>query len=334
MEQSSINVFERISAEYYNLTTAEKKAADYVLSHQRKAQDMSITELAAASGVAEATVSRFCRRLGCKGYNAFRLAIANSIAQRPQQSNPLSGEVLDDDSFSDVCKKLYTANVSAMTQTLELVRPEEYIRAADLLEQADRVLCMGQGGSMIIAMEAAHLFSTASGKFFSVTDSHMQAIAIATAGEKDVILFFSYSGATKDLIETLSYARERGLRSILVTHFANSPGAGLADVTLLCGADESPLQLGSVGARIAQMYLLDVLFSAAIWTHAARAAPASPPLLRISTCDRLKIFFIFPLPESTLLSGDSYTIICKKYSLSNFKENYFQKSIDIGESFG
>lgn len=131
-----------------------------------------------------------------------------------------------------------------MTQTLELVRPEEYIRAADLLEQADRVLCMGQGGSMIIAMEAAHLFSTASGKFFSVTDSHMQAIAIATAGENDVILFFSYSGATKDLIETLSYARERGLRSILVTHFANSPGAGLADVTLLCGADESPLQLG------------------------------------------------------------------------------------------
>ena len=88
MGQSSTNVFERISAEYYNLTPAEKKAADYVLSHQRKTQDMSITELAAASGVAEATVSRFCRRLGCKGYNAFRLAIANSIAQRPEQSNP------------------------------------------------------------------------------------------------------------------------------------------------------------------------------------------------------------------------------------------------------
>ena len=261
MGQSSANVFERISAEYYNLTAAEKKAADYVLSHQRKTQDMSITELAAASGVAEATVSRFCRRLGCKGYNAFRLAIANSIAQRPQQANPLSGEVLDDDSFSDVCKKLYTANVSAMTQTLELVRPEDYIRAADLLERADKVLCMGQGGSMIIAMEAVHLFSTASGKYFAVVDSHMQTVAVATAGENDVILFFSYSGATKDLVETLSYARRRGLKTILVTHFANSPGAELADVSLLCGADESPLQLGSIGARIAQMYLMDVLFS-------------------------------------------------------------------------
>ena len=261
MEQSSINVFERISAEYYNLTTAEKKAADYVLSHQRKAQDMSITELAAASGVAEATVSRFCRRLGCKGYNAFRLAIANSIAQRPQQSNPLSGEVLDDDSFSDVCKKLYTANVSAMTQTLELVRPEEYIRAADLLEQADRVLCMGQGGSMIIAQEAAHLFSTASGKYFAVSDSHMQVIAAATMDPDDVILFFSYSGATKDMVETLNLARERRAKTILITRFPKSPGAALADVVLQCGANESPLQLGSVPARIAQIYLMDVLFS-------------------------------------------------------------------------
>ena len=156
---------------------------------------------------------------------------------------------------------LYGEYSAAMKQTAELLKKEQVIRAVEVLSQAEIVYCMGQGGSMIIAMEAAHLFSTASGKFFSVTDSHMQAIAIATAGENDVILFFSYSGATKDLIETLSYARERGLRSILVTHFANSPGAGLADVTLLCGADESPLQLGSVGARIAQMYLLDVLFS-------------------------------------------------------------------------
>ena len=69
-------------------------------------------------------------------------------------------------------------------------------------------------------------------------------------------------GAGRAMLEFAEgWARERGLRSILVTHFASSPGAGLADVTLLCGADESPLQLGSVGARIAQMYLLDVLFS-------------------------------------------------------------------------
>ncbi len=261
MPTGSESVFTKINDEYYQLTASEKKTADYVMAHQREAQFMSISELAEASSVAEATVSRFSRRLGYKGFNAFKLALANSAARMRTDANPLSGEVLDDDSLTDVCRKLYAADVSAMTQTLELIKPDDIKTAADLLEKAGKVLCMGQGGSMIIASEAAHLFSTASGKFFAVGDSHMQVIAATTMSADDVILFFSYSGATKDMIETLQLARARGAKSILITRFPKSPGAALADVVLQCGANESPLQLGSVAARIAQMYLMDVLFS-------------------------------------------------------------------------
>ena len=114
---------------------------------------------------------------------------------------------------------------------------------------------------MLIASEAAHLFSTASGKFFAVSDSHMQMIRAANMGEKDAVLFFSYSGATRDMMETLQVARKRGACIILVTRFAKSPGGALADVVLRCGANESPLQLGSVAAKVAQLMLLDVLFA-------------------------------------------------------------------------
>lgn len=260
MEQAG-SVFERISEEYYNLTASEKKVADYVQGHQGKSQHLSISQLAEESQVAEATVSRFCRRLGYRGYNAFRLAIANTTAGRLHPLNPLSGEVLDDDSFSDVCSKLLNSNTNVMVQTRELAREEDYKAAADILEKADKVLCMGQGGSMILAQEAAHLFSTIFGKFFAVPDSHTQMVHVVNATEKDALLFFSYSGATRDMMETLGEAKKRGVKIILITHFPHSPGAELADVVLLCGADESPLQLGSVGARIAQLYLLDLLFS-------------------------------------------------------------------------
>ena len=64
--------------------------ADYAVAHQQKTQFMSISELAEEAGVAEATISRFCRRLGYKGYNAFKLAVANSTAGR-SGLNPLSG---------------------------------------------------------------------------------------------------------------------------------------------------------------------------------------------------------------------------------------------------
>ena len=90
------NVFTKINREYYQLTGAEKKIADYILSQRQDCQYMSISELAEVAEVAEATVSRFCRRLGYRGYSAFKLAVAGASAgQRPV--NPLYGEILAED---------------------------------------------------------------------------------------------------------------------------------------------------------------------------------------------------------------------------------------------
>lgn len=261
MSNAARTVFEQISGEYYALTSSEKKVADFTLSNQSGTQFMSISELAEACGVAEATISRFCRRLGYKGYNAFKLALANSSPQHKLWDNPLSGEVTAEDSLEDICKKLYSAEVEAMAQTMEFLDLDAVAHATRMLHDARRVLCMGQGGSLLIASEAAHLFSTVSNKFTVVGDSHLQAISATTMDPEDVIFFFSYSGSTKEMMETLKLARLQGGQVILVTRFPRSPGAELSDVVLQCGANENALQSGSVAARIAQMYLLDILFS-------------------------------------------------------------------------
>lgn len=253
------DVFDKLSNSYYQLTAAEKKVADYIIIHQKDAQYLSISELADASGVAEATISRFVKRLNYKNYNAFRLALANTTA--PRGANPLSGEVLPDDSIADMCQKVFSADLAAMEETLSLIRPEAIAAAGELLANADKVLCMGQGGSMIMAQEAAHLFSTAFGTYFAVTDSHTQAVTAALLGPRDVVLYFSYSGSTRDLVEAAGILRRSGAKLILVTRFPRSPGAALADVVLQCGANETPIQQGSVAARVAMMFVLDLLFS-------------------------------------------------------------------------
>lgn len=261
MATENDNIFERISGEYYNLTASEKKLADYILANQSGTQFMSISELARSCQVAEATVSRFCRRLGYSGYSTFKLATANAYNQHKPWDNPLSGEIKEDDTLEDVAKKLYTAEIEAITHTMELINPDAIQDAVTLLKKSKRVLCMGQGGSMIIAKEAYHLFSTVCNKFQAVSDSHMQAMVAASAEHSDVVLFFSYSGSAKDMLHTLTLATRRGARVILVTRFPNSPGVDYANVVLQVGSNQNPLQTGSVSARIAQLYLLDVLFS-------------------------------------------------------------------------
>lgn len=255
------NIFETISQEYYAFTVSEKKLADYMLSNQDGLAYLSIGQLAAGAGVAEATVSRFCRRLGFKNYVELKLNAANTSLRFKPANNPLSGQIEEVDSVADICRKLYTAEMEAIGQTLDVLNPEAVVRAADCLEKAPRVLCMGQGGSMLIAQEAAHLFSTVDNRFLAVADSHMQAISAAMMDPGDVIIFFSYSGSTRAMMETLKIAKERQGKVILVTRFPHSPGAELSDIVLQCGANENPLQSGSIAARIAQMYLIDVLFS-------------------------------------------------------------------------
>lgn len=254
------DVFTRINREYYQLTGAERKIADHIMHQRHDCQYMSISELAEEANVAEATVSRFCRRLGYRGYSAFKLAVAGAgSGQRPM--NPLYGEIQSEDSLGDMCQKIYAADVDAITQTLALINPAAVTAAADMLLAADRVLCMGLGGSMILAREAAHLFSTALPNFYPVDDSHFQAIRAALLTPGDAVMYFSYSGSTRDMVDLMKIARERGAKIILITRFPKSPGAALADVVLECGAKEGPLQMGSVAARMGQLFITDVLFN-------------------------------------------------------------------------
>lgn len=261
MSATQQNVFEIISREYYTFTMSEKKVADFILSNQDALPYLSISQLAEGAAVAEATVSRFCRRVGFRNFAEFKVNTANTSLRFKPANNPLSGQIEQTDTVESICQKLYTAEMEAISQTMEVLRPESVLAAADLLEKAGRVLCMGQGGSMLIAQEAAHLFSTVDNRFVPVIDSHMQAISAAMMEPEDVIMFFSYSGSTRAMMETLQIARERQGKVILVTRFPNAPGAELSDLVLQCGANENPLQSGSIAARIAQMYLLDVLFS-------------------------------------------------------------------------
>ena len=255
------NVFDKISRAYYELTAAEKRTADYLLANRESCHMLSIAQLAEKSGVAEATISRFCRSLGYKSFHAFKIALAGAAYSAPAAAHILSGPVEPGDTREEMFQKIYSAEQDALRQTLDLADAEMIRKSVDCLEKAPRVLLMGQGGSMLMAREAQHVFSTVSGKFIAVEDSHSQMVAATGMQKGEVILFFSYSGATRDMMDVLKLARKRKAAVILITRFPGAPGAALADIVLTCGSHEGPLQLGSVPAKIAQLFLIDLLFS-------------------------------------------------------------------------
>lgn len=254
MSRQDISILETIHGSYYKLSAAERKVADFVLANSSSVQFMSITQLASESGTADATVSRFCKQLKLKGFNAFKMELAKCSVNTAADASAHSH---DHDGRRSSIKQLA---IEAVNQTLELLDEESVMQAVELFEKAKRIECMGSGGSMITALECAHLFSTVTSGFSTITDAHRQVSTVATMGSEDALLLFSYSGATTQSLQLLELAKNAGVPTVLVTRFKRSPAAKLADIVLCCGSTESPFQLGSMPAKIAQMTLIDVLF--------------------------------------------------------------------------
>ncbi|MCI9011034.1 MurR/RpiR family transcriptional regulator [uncultured Oscillibacter sp.] len=247
--------------EYERFTRSERKIADYVLEHQEETQYVSITDLSAQCGVAVSTVSLFCRKLKLAGFNDFKLELARAaLPARAAFSEPGS-EITEGDSAAAVMGKVLSAVQDALNNAYHMLSEQEIIRAADLLRRAGQVVCLGQGNHSVVALAAWAQFSTTSPKFKTIQDSHMQTVVLSTLAEGDAVLYFSYSGATHELLEAVEVIRNRGGKLILVTRYPNSPASAYADAVLLCGPNEQPFQFGSTSALIAQLYVVEVLLS-------------------------------------------------------------------------
>ena len=255
----------RITEKYSKMTKSEKRIADYLMQKKWDLELMSITDLAEQCSVADSTIFRFCKKLGYGGYNDFKIALAKE--QGRVLGNSASTEEVDTcmnvtgrDSVQTTGQKLMVLYTAALEQTQELLITGNVEEAARIFTQAERVYCFGQGGSQITAMEAWASFITVSRHFETIQDTHMQVLTASMCTDKDAVWFFSYSGSTKDMVDILGQAKEHKAKVVLVTRYAKSPATQYADVVLLCGSNESPLQSGTIVAKISQLFVIDMVY--------------------------------------------------------------------------
>ena len=187
-------------------------------------------------------------------YKRQALAQANATGALVNQHVPEP-----DADTATLCEHASALLMTTINGTQNNLSPEAVDKASELMHKARQVYCLGQGGSMYIANDICARFACISTKFRTAGDSHMQAIAASLMGPEDVVVFVSYSGATRDMMDTLHLARENGAKVILLTHYSDAPGAALADVVLLCGAKESPLDSGSMPVKLAVLFVANVL---------------------------------------------------------------------------
>lgn len=252
-----------------------QKLGDFILTQPQKVLYLTITELAKESDTSEASVTRLCRHLGCKGYTEFKMAVALDVQQN-QPVVPAAGDSIDE---------LVKESAQALVDTGKLINREALKLAGQTLHEARSVQIYGVAASAIIG-DYLHYKLLRLGKSAQLfSDMHRAAMNAATLGDRDLAIVISSSGSTKDLLHVVKIAKKRHASVILLSNTLRSPLADLADLLLVAAKPEGPLSAGSLNAKVGAMLLVEVLINELITrdsryaTTSQQTASATLPLL-------------------------------------------------------
>ena len=150
--------------------------------------------------------------------------------------------------------------MKALEDTLRVLDLAALDRAANALLAARRVDVYGSGGGAVAALELQYKLLRMGVRALPLTDAQMQALSAALLTPADVAIGISHSGTAADVRHALAAAKQAGARTIAMTNHPASPIARLADISLCTAAQEATGRNYPLGARVAQLGLIDVLY--------------------------------------------------------------------------
>ncbi|CDQ38184.1 MULTISPECIES: MurR/RpiR family transcriptional regulator [Virgibacillus] len=258
MDKKKQHGLARIRSHYGKFSDKEKRIADYILQHPQDIIHHTINQVAEDLEVAESTVFRFCQRIGFKGYQALKIALAAEIVT-PMKD--IHEKISDGDNIATVGEKVFRSNIKTLEDTLQIIDVHAMDRAVQTLVQANKVEFFGIGGSAIVSLDAYHKFIRSGIHVNSNFDAHMQLMSASQLSSADVAVLISHSGSTKDMMDLLHVLKEKQVTTIAITNFAKSPLTKEADILLYTAAEETEFRSEALSSRIAELSLIDVLYT-------------------------------------------------------------------------
>jgi DNA-binding MurR/RpiR family transcriptional regulator len=264
MHKPASSVLIRVRGAMPSLRPAEQRVGEAVLADPAAISESSITAVARQCMTSETTVLRFCRAIGLGGYPELRIALARAAQREETDQNarpPVNGPIGEGDSVADVVAKISYADSRAVEETGAALDVAALTAAIDAVSAAGRIDVYGIGASALVAHDLHQKLHRLGLISFSWADPHLALTSAAVLEAGDVAIGISHTGTTIDTVDALRVARQHGATTIAVTNFAKSPITAEADVVLTTAARETTFRSGAMASRIAQLALIDCLFT-------------------------------------------------------------------------
>lgn len=248
-----------ICSAYDSFFEAEKKIADFLMEHKAEAAGMTVGELAKASQTSDATVSRFCRRCGFKGFQDLKLALTRELLEEEHQEQEVTNEI-DRNDLAQSLKNILANKVAELTETFRMMNPENLEQILRKLEHAKTVQLAAVGNTLPVALDGAFKLNQLGIPAVAGTIWEAQTAYALNLGPEDVVLMISNSGTSNRLQILAEGAKENGATVILITNNPESPLAQMADYRIITATREKLFTEEFWFSRVAATAVMEMLY--------------------------------------------------------------------------
>ena len=248
----------RLRGVYPSLKTALQKVANLIMRQPEMAIYASVNEVAAAAQVSEATVMRFCRTLGFKGFQDFKIALARELVAPSQR---MSEEAGAEDDPPALVRRTFKANIAALEETLEVLDLRRLQQAVQYLLNCRRLAIIGVSGSGPVVRYADLRFNALGLTVHGFTEMYQILTAAALLTAEDALLAISHFGNTQEILDAAGVAKENGARVIAITSNSIAPLTRIADPVMITAAREMTLPRDGLASFLCQVSVIDGLFA-------------------------------------------------------------------------
>lgn len=258
------NIRKQIEKGYADLRRSEKLAADYVLEHMEQIPDLSIDRLAHNAGVSQPTVLRMLRSAGFSGYRDFCYRLVAELAKKAEAGEggkgPMYGYTLDKSTpLKEIPFNMAATTQKMLEETVKNFSGKIYQKTVEALANARLIDIYGVENSEATALDLLTklLYLGLPCRYFS--DCYHQQIAAGALTPGDVAVGISYSGESKDTVDSLRTAKKAGARTIAVTNFKDAAISRYADI-LICTSQEQLMYGDAIFSRSCQILVVDMIY--------------------------------------------------------------------------
>lgn len=251
-------ILDRIRCNLAGLEGEEKLLAEYILLNHESVSSLSLVQLAEAAEVHPSAVLRFCDEVGCEGFHALHQA----LAQIDSVAASVFFEQVDGFDLEHITRSVFDDIKQMLDETLESLDLDSLQKAVDAILAADDILVIGLGTSGSTAQEFVYRLQWIGVSCKQYVDPHQQLMSVSLLDSDDLVIAVSHSGRTRNVVNALKLARQRGATTMCITDFPRSPLTQHADISICAVHVENSLGVEMVATRAAHLALVDAIMVA------------------------------------------------------------------------